>query len=100
MTDVKRAEKELEKGDAPPEQSIPFSRWPMAKWKEWNDDCNKSFNGCRWFKAYSDHLKSKNVNNESELYKKIAELEARINALSEQPEKEEGERNLAGELIK
>ncbi len=99
--EVKRIDKELKKGNAIPEQSIPFSRWPMSKWTEWQEDCIKNFNSCRWFKAWSDHLKAQNSAENEELWKKIAELEMRLENLTQKPEEEdtEGVKNLHGEVI-
>jgi len=91
--------KEIKKGKAKVTQTIPFGKFPMAKWHEWNEDCEKSFNGTRWFKAYSDHLKAKGSIENEAIWKKLNELEVQLNFLTEQPEQEEGPVNLHGEPL-
>jgi hypothetical protein len=41
------------------EYSVPFSRIPAESWKEWDKECQICYNGQRWLKAWSDHLKAK-----------------------------------------
>ena len=81
----------IRKGKAENLVSVPFSRFPMMKWEEWNDDCRKNFNGVRWMKAYADHLKAKNSIENQVVWKKIEEIEAKLIVLTEQPEEKEEE---------
>lgn len=37
---------------------IKVADFPEAKWNEWNQDCKKNFNNCRWAKMMQDHVKS------------------------------------------
>lgn len=101
---VKRDEKivkEIEKGNAENLVSIPFSRIPLTQWAEWNEDCKKNFQGMRWVKAYTDHFKAKNSEENAAIWKKIAEIEALLQQALAKPEEveEEGVKNLAGEVI-
>lgn len=98
MTELKRIENELKKGNSDTFVSIPFGEFPMIKWEEWNEDCKKNFRGCRWFKAYSDHLKAKNSEENKQLWNKITELEAKLITMKED-KSEDGVINLHGELI-
>lgn len=85
----KRIKKEIEKGHAENEVSVPFSRFPMSKWGEWWTDCQKNYNGCRWFKAWSDHLRARNSAEYTELKCKIDEIEMKLDSLLSPPEEPE-----------
>lgn len=100
----KRVEKELSKGNSETELYITFGKFPMDKWNEWWSDCQKNFNTCRWFKAWSDHLRAKNSVENAVLWKRIEELESKLDTLLSQPEEEKKEdkeeiKNLHGEVI-
>ena len=100
VKESKNVKKDVVKGKFETEVSIPFSRFPMAKWQEWWKDCQENFNSCRWFKAWSDHLRAKNSVENAEVWKKIVELEIRIEALTSKPAEEqpdEGPKNLHGD---
>lgn len=105
--ECEKIENDIRLGKSETEVSVPFSRFPMKKWMEWWNDCQNEYNGSRWMKAYSDHLKAKNSEENSAVWKRIAELEEHLAILiekSEQPqepkkEEKEGVKNLHGEVI-
>ena len=41
--------------------SIPMSGFPIDLWKIWNKQCEKQYQGIRWVKAWSDHLKAQHL---------------------------------------
>ena len=38
--------------------SIPMSGFPIDLWQIWNKQCEGSYQGIRWVKAWTDHLKA------------------------------------------
>lgn len=100
MEEKKEAKKQdIRKEEFKDEVSVPFSKFPIGKWMEWWDDCKKNYGGCRWAKAYLDHQKARDSEENAALWSKIAELEGKLGALLKQPEEPEGIKNLAGEII-
>ncbi len=38
--------------------SIPMSGFPIDLWQIWNKQCESNYQGIRWVKAWTDHLKA------------------------------------------
>lgn len=38
--------------------SIPMSGFPLIQWQIWNKQCERDYQGIRWVKAWTDHLKA------------------------------------------
>ena len=68
-----------------------FGNFPMGKWKEWEEDCNNNYSGCRWMKAYADH-------NDAQHKRELETLVAAVHAKTEveEEESEEGVTTLGG----
>ena len=91
--ELKNAKDGIRKGKTETNVSVPFSRFPMAKWEEWNEDCKISFNDVRWFKAYSDHLEVKKLRLENE------QLKNSFRDIEQEKEEKDIPRNLHGDPL-
>lgn len=65
--------------------SVPASGFPLDLWKVWNKQCEKDFQGIRWVKMWSDHLKAQ----AHDLMIKSQFLIVEKNTIKETEEKEE-----------
>ncbi|MHA1852285.1 MAG: hypothetical protein ACTSUF_02135 [Candidatus Heimdallarchaeaceae archaeon] len=57
------------------------STWPLHLFREWDDDCKKNFNDCRWLKMWNDHLAAKRERTIEVLMNEINALKARLDSL-------------------
>lgn len=74
--------------------SIPMSDFPVVMWDDWDEDCKKHYKNIRWQKAYSDHLKAKQL---VALLSVGAQFTMEKNTTAPEKEKEEGLGLLSGE---
>src|SRR3990167_8723350 len=72
-----------------------FGNFPMSKWNEWEESCNRGFTGCRWMKAWSDHIAAKYAQDLGALGARINELEQLI---TNKPEEKKTVKTIGGEI--
>ena len=58
----------------------------IGSFKEWDEDCKKNFNDCRWMKLMYDHKMSKEMANISRLVEEIEMMNIRLDKLEEKIE--------------
>ncbi len=69
--------------------SIPMSGFPLDLWQVWNKQCERDYQGIRWIKAWTDHIKAQSY--DVLVKSKVMIIEKGI---EEVPEKEQEELGL------
>lgn len=63
------------------------STWPMHLFQEWDEDCKKNFNDCRWCKMWNDHLSAKREKVIENLMNEIRALKNRLDSIENKDKK-------------
>jgi len=72
-------------------RSFKVSGMPMREYLRWKKSAIEEFGDCHWLKCINDHKATNYMDSLNAIWKKIEEIEYKIDDLKEQPQEEEEE---------